>query len=344
MTSINYPFIYQRDYSRDIPQPITDNPSWNWHQKVFTALPLLALHRPCRVPLSMALSGARVITQMGAVLKAVEHKDISKAAYQFFHSCLTTAAFGLLFFHPVLSYTVTASSDLMSHIDELKTFVCIGDSWSACGAFSQAMLDGLFLASILYGSIEIVVTCATIQIVLELYNSGKHVRNGNYFEGFCQGVLAAAHLKQAIPQYQLLQWKYETTPLLEGVLMRNDQGFVYLDIPDEQIFSLLEYCGKMGIEPPPYFKKGMAGGHISVIAANEKTKQLTKLGQKFSFRISHVDSFDQGSKKIHLVAVVCPELEQVRLEQGLSQRLGGDHDFHITYGIELFQNRKDHET
>lgn len=334
MAAINYPILYQRDYSRDIPQPILDTTSCNWSQKVIAALPLLALHRSCRLPLSMALSGARVITQMKATLNALDRKDITQAVYQFFHSCLTTAAFGFLFFQPVLSYTVTSFSDLVNHMEELKTFVYIGDVWSASKAFSKGMLEGLFLASILYGSIEIIVLCATLQILLEIYNSGKHFKNGHYFEGFCQGILAAAHLKQAIPQYKLLQWKYETAPLLEGTLRRNDQGFVYLDIPDEQIFSLLEYCGKMGIEPPPYFKKGMAGGHISVIAATEKTGPIAKLGEKFSFRISHADSFDQGTKKIHLVAVACPELEQVRLEQGLSRRLGGDHDFHITYGIE----------
>ncbi len=334
MTAINYPILYQRDYSRDFPQPIKDATSWHWPQRATAALPLLSLHRSCRVPLSMALSGARVITQMAATLKAVKRKDMTQAVYQFFHSCLTTAAFGFLFFQPVLSYAVTSFSDLINDMNELKTFASIGDGWGACNAFSKGMLDGLFLASILYGSIEIVAVCATIQIVLELYNSGKHFKNGDYFEGFCQGILAAAHLKEAIPQYKLLQWKYETAPLLEGALRRNKQGFVYLDIPDEQIFSLLKYCDKMGIEPPPYFKKGMAGGHISVIAAAEKTGKIAKLGQKFSFRISHADSFDLGSKKIHLVAVACPELEQVRLEQGLSRRLGGDHDFHITYGIE----------
>ena len=334
MAAINYHILYQRDYSRDVPQPITDDTRCNWSQKAIAALPLLALHRSCRAPLSMALSGARVITQINATLKAVERNDIPQAVNQFFHSCFTTAAFGLLFFHPSLSYTVTSFSDLVNHIDELAEFVCIGDAWSACNAFSKGMLDGLFLASILYGSIEIIVLCTTIQIILELYNSGKHFKKGDYFEGFCQGILAAAHLKQAIPQHKLLQWKYETAPLLEGTLRRNKQGFVYLDIPDEQIFSLLKYCGKMGIKPPPYFKKGMAGGHISVIAATERRGQIAKLGQKFSFRISHADSFDHGTKKIHLVAVVCPELEQVRLARGLSRRLGGDHDFHITYGIE----------
>jgi hypothetical protein len=334
MAAINHPILYQRDYSRDVKLPVTDDTSSNWSKKTFAALPLLALHRSCRAPLSVALSGARVITQIKATLKAVERKDINQAGYQFFHSCLTTTALGFFFFHPVLSYTVTSFSDLINHIDELKTSVSVGDAWSACNAFSKGLLDGLFLASILYGSIEIIVICATIQIISELYNSGKHFKNGDYFEGFCQGILAAAHLKQAIPQYKLLQWKYETAPLLEGTLKRDDDGFVYLDIPNEQIFSLLKYCGKMGIEPPPYFKEGDHGGHITVISDTEKTGQIAQLGQKFSFRISHVDSFDKRNKKIHLVAVACPELEQIRLEQGLSRRLGGDHDFHITYGIE----------
>lgn len=339
MAAINYPILHHRDYSRDVPQTITDATGWNWPQKVIAALPLLALHRSCRTPLSMVLSGSRLIIQMKATLNAVESRDATQAVCQFFHSCLTTAAFGFLFFQPVLSYTITSFSDLINHVDEFKTSICIGDTWNACHAFSKGMLDGLFLASLLYGSIEIIVLSAIIQIVLELIDSGKHFSNGNYFEGLCQGILAAAHLNQAIPQFRLLQWKYETAPLLEGVLKRNKQGFVYLDIPDEQIFSLLKYCGKTGMEPPPYFKKGMVGGHISVIATHEKTGQITELGQIFSFRISHTDSFDTdtfglGTKKIHLVAIACPQLEQVRLNQGLSRRLGGDHDFHITYGIE----------
>lgn len=334
MATINYPIFYQRDYSGDIPQPITSVISWKWSQKAITALPLLALRRSFRAPLSMVLSGTRVITQIKATLQAIERKDITQATYKFFHSCLSAVAFGFLFFRPALSYTAISFSDLINHMSELKTFVCIGDVRSACNAFSKGSLDGLFLASILYGSIEITAVYATIQIMLELYNSGKHFKKGDYFEGFCQGILAAAYLKQGFSQYKLFQWKYETDPLLEGTLRRNDQGFVYLDIPDEQIFSLLKYCGKMGVEPPPYFKEGMAGGHITVIAATEKTGQIAQLGQKFPFRISHADTIDVGANKFHLVTVACPKLEQVRLEQGLSRRLGGDHDFHITYGIE----------
>lgn len=334
MTAINHPILYQRDLPRDVFLPNTDGIISDWRRKAIAVLPLLALHRSWRIPLSMALSGARVIAQVTATLNAAERKDITQTIYQFFHSCLSAAAFGFLFFHPVLSYTVTSFSDLINHIDELKMFVCIGDPSGASNAFCKGVLDGLFLASILYGSIEIIVLCATLQIILELYNSGKYFKAGHCFEGFCQGILAAAHLNQVKSQYKLLEWKYETAPLLEGTLTKNDQGFVYLKISDEQIFSLLKYCGKMGVEPPPYFKEGMAGGHISVIAASEKTGQISKLGQKFSFRISHADSFDQGTKRIHLIAVACPELEQVRLEQGLSRRLGGDHDFHITYGTE----------
>ena len=84
----------------------------------------------------------------------------------------------------------------------------------------------------------------------------------------------------------------------------------------------------MGIDPPPYFKKGMAGGHISVILAAEKRGQTPKLSQKFSFRISQQTPLT--GKKNSPCSFGCPELEQVRLEQGLSLRLGSDHDFHIT--------------
>ncbi len=331
MAAINYPVLYQRDFSRDVPESLIPQ---KWQQKAIAALPLLTLHRSCRVPLSMVLSGTRAVTQMQDVFKAAQRKDMTQAVYQFVHSCLNTAALGLLFFQPALSYTATSFSDLIHDVNALKTSASSRDGWGALNAFSKGALDGLFIASLLYGSIEIVVLCATLQILSGLYNTGKHLRNGEYFEGFCQGILALAHTKQAAIQGRLLQWKYETAPLLEGTLQRNAAGFVYVDIPDEQVFSLLKYCGKEGTQPPPYFKPGMAGAHISVISAGKKIEQISQLGQKFSFRISHVDAFDLGGKTVHLVAVACPALEQVRLEQGLPRRTGGDHDFHITYGIE----------
>jgi hypothetical protein len=323
MTAINYPFLYYRNYYRDF--PAASRISLNLQKIITTSLPLLSLFRSCRVPLSVVLSGARIVTQTKATLKAVEENNRQEALYQGFHFCLTAAAFGLLFSRPALSYAVISSSDLLDHLYKDGTF---------SSRLFKATLDGLFLASFLYGAIEITIACATLQIFSEFYASAKHWEKKDYFESLCQAILAIAHLKQAIPQYRLAQWKYESASLLEGVLKRNHEGFVYLDIPDEQIHSLLKYCGKKGIELPPYFKPGMAGGHITVIPINEKTGDIPELGRRISFRISHADSFDLTRTKVHLVAIVCPELEGIRSRQALSPRLYGDHDFHITYGIE----------
>ena len=208
-------------------------------------------------------------------------------------------------------------------------------------ALSYLTLDLLFLASFCYGMIEITVACMLLQIILDLHQSAAHFINGDLFAGICQATLAGAHIYQAIPQIRTLQWTWEQNPVLSAELKQAENGFTYLDIPDEYVHSLFKLCDDAGVELPPYFGEGLAGAHVSAILGDEisaaGSPKISEIGRKFDFRIVNWDSLKpagwNGVDKVYFLTLSCPELESVRSTYGFSPKIHHDHDFHLTFGI-----------
>lgn len=138
----------------------------------------------------------------------------------------------------------------------------------------------------------------------------------------------------------------EQTTCLEhkGVLKQKPNGYLYVDVSNEFIASLLPLIEAQGtIVPPSHYKskKGI-GAHISVMYENELIMndiwEIKELGQEYSFEVLElrtVKIMSSGkAKKLWLLAVSAPELENLRKSYNLSPRLKG-HDFHITLGYQL---------
>jgi hypothetical protein len=253
---------------------------------------------------------------------------------------LSTASVCLFFFNPVFCFLASSVSDLLIAAQTCVQTLQKGDYKEALKSVFHVSLNLLFLAAICYGAIELTVACMLVQIALDLYDFAKHFKAGNYLEGGCQLLLGAGRLYQLTPQLKLLHWKMSHNPTLNGELKQAKNGFVYVDIPDEQLYSLFELYKSQGMELPPYFEKGMAGAHISAILSQEMAKSgitLNDIGKKFSFRIASVDSVrPDGWKdvnKVHFLTLSCPELENLRMRHGFSQKIY-DHDFHLTFAIE----------
>jgi hypothetical protein len=126
-----------------------------------------------------------------------------------------------------------------------------------------------------------------------------------------------------------------------GPLEMTPEGFVYVKVPDDYIFALIEKIGKEEIESPPYFGEGKVGAHISVIDASEaKNKQLDLplIGRNIRFSIKNLayveidDGKGQG-RRIYFLTIHSPELERLRLCNGFSRQIRGA-DLHITIGVE----------
>ncbi|MCB1112208.1 MAG: hypothetical protein H7A37_03430 [Chlamydiales bacterium] len=123
----------------------------------------------------------------------------------------------------------------------------------------------------------------------------------------------------------------------EGILKQKENGFVYLDVSNDLINSvvpLLDYPGLL--RPRPTASRSM-GAHISVFHENEEISP-EELGSSFSFFVEEIRSFTlhtrDGLKKLWIIAVNSPELESLREKYDCPPKLKG-YDFHITLGKQM---------
>lgn len=120
----------------------------------------------------------------------------------------------------------------------------------------------------------------------------------------------------------------------EGILRKKDNGFVYLDVDNAFIDSVVPHLELPGeLRALPTAKRSL-GAHISVFNEAE-VEHLDELGHCFSFEVKEIRSFTahtrDGLKKLWTIAVESSELEHLRASYGLSPKLKG-HAYHITLG------------
>ncbi len=321
---INYPIAFHRDYRYDCTPSSQQGFSKIATRVAHATLPLLGLHPTLRGPLSLGMSGARSVMHMGQMVESIKNKKFEEGGLHFLHGCLATAGVGLYFFNKTYSILASSVSDLINNTRN--------KDWS------HAALDILFIASICHGTLALTCACVLFQVAHDCYASREHFQKGEYLEGVCQALLAGGHLHQAVPQLRALHWSWKYRPLLSAELKQDSRGFVYLDIPDEQLHSLINALGDKKAQLPPYFGKGMAGAHVSVIRSDEMQRKgmpkIQDLGKKFAFRIVQTADVcpDDWKAKVHILTLDCPELESMRKKHGFSPRIG-DHDFHLTYAL-----------
>lgn len=129
----------------------------------------------------------------------------------------------------------------------------------------------------------------------------------------------------------------------KGILKQKDNGYLYVEVSNDFIseaLALIEAPGK--IVPPRHYtsKKGI-GAHISVMYENEQILneiwEIKELGQEYTFSVMELRTVkinrNNKMKKLWILAVAAPDLEELRLSYGLTPKLKG-HDFHITIGAQ----------
>lgn len=130
----------------------------------------------------------------------------------------------------------------------------------------------------------------------------------------------------------------------KGILKQKPNGYLYVEVSKDyiaEILPLIQAGGK--IVPPRHYtsKKGI-GAHISVMYENEQIEneiwEIKELGQEYTFSVMQLRTVkltNNGKlRKLWLLAVQAPELENLREKYGLASFLKG-HDFHITIGTQI---------
>lgn len=174
---------------------------------------------------------------------------------------------------------------------------------------------------------------------------------------FCRGALENDRRKNPEPIAYLLTETQETArahpvpggPLLirslckgKGTLQKNQQGFVFLNVDNYFISSLLPYLKIRGLVRPPYFNLFDIpdGAHIPVIPAREAAFQylncVDEIGQEFSFEIEGLYSIEPTSwpevEQVWFFKLKSSELEAFRRSYFLPSIPGG-HAFHIAVAV-----------
>ncbi len=111
-------------------------------------------------------------------------------------------------------------------------------------------------------------------------------------------------------------------------------GFVYVDVDDEYIHTLIKYIQEEGFEEPPYFGPGLVGAHISVIFRAEEIHELHECGQIIDFIPIECQVVTPARwnemEEVFFIVVEAPELDRIRACYGLPPK---EFPYHITIGV-----------
>ena len=121
-----------------------------------------------------------------------------------------------------------------------------------------------------------------------------------------------------------------------GTLQQTSSGFIYLDIANEYITSIIPFFNDPSIDKPPYFEKPFtAGAHIPIATSYEEKKLFSSIpiGEVFSFSVTGCYKstliYDIKNKYVWYLTISSDELQGLRRSLGLSSLPDGE-TFYIT--------------
>jgi hypothetical protein len=175
-------------------------------------------------------------------------------------------------------------------------------------------------------------------LIITIMDKMKHIK---YFF-FCFFLLSFISLMSDGSTQEVLDspivLNYAHNELPNWGVLKNIEGFVYIDLDDDYIHKLIAFIKDDGFEEPPYFGAGLVGAHITVIYPEEITKygieEIQECGEIIFFtlkdcKIVHPPKW-QKIDEVYFIVIDAPQLDQIRQKYGLPTR---EYDFHITIGV-----------
>ncbi len=129
-----------------------------------------------------------------------------------------------------------------------------------------------------------------------------------------------------------------------GILKQKDNGYLYLEVSNDFIEQLLPMINAP-IQPTPDYSNPMGiGAHISVVYDEEwlgdPIFDINELGQEFTFTVKDLGTVislkNNIIKKWWIINVDAPQLQQLRMNYGLSSKPKG-YEYHVSIGIEILE-------
>lgn len=158
----------------------------------------------------------------------------------------------------------------------------------------------------------------------------------------CASASAVEEGYQIENQSQVMEEAAKLNP--KGVLKQEEDGTVYLEVSKEFITKIIPLINVPGKIVPPRGCQGKKKGRaqIKVIHESELVKheiwEIREVGQEYTFKVVSLRTVklhkDRKVRKLWLLVVDAPELEQLRAKYGLKPLPRG-RDFHILIGKQV---------
>ena len=129
---------------------------------------------------------------------------------------------------------------------------------------------------------------------------------------------------------------------LEGILRKDKDGFVYLELTDAFILDLFPLINDHTSEMVPLHLVEPSPAHIPVILPHEWAQckgwgEIEELGMSIFFEIKNLCSLCPkrwpGVEKVYFLTIQCLTLEELRAHHLLPSRIRG-HDFHVAIAVQ----------
>lgn len=201
------PNYYHRQYENDLPQEKEETSYTEGAKRaVHIALPFLSLYRPLGAAISLSMGSVRVLTSGAGLIHA---DSLPKGAQQAMQLGLATLALVGTLYHFTLGLYLTTGADLVSNFTRILERLHALQFQQAGEELLQALGSGLYLAIMMTGSLEVVLTSLLVQALISVVQAKEEWKQGRMPEAMAKTLMGMVRLYQANQQHALIQ-KRET--------------------------------------------------------------------------------------------------------------------------------------
>lgn len=214
-TLISEPPYFHRQYENDIPkkekaQKKEEGGIYDQCVRVgLVALPIISLYRPFSKSLSLFSDCSRTITSLLGLIQNLSEQNIKGSAKASLDLLLAISSLAAtIFLHP-LGMCITTAHDICISLYKIYLAINEGNKEEVIKQLLQITTNSLYLALMVYGSLEMQIASLALQVIWEGFNSLDELKNKNYLEFASHLLMAAIRMNQMIPQLKLLKQQKE---------------------------------------------------------------------------------------------------------------------------------------
>jgi endonuclease/exonuclease/phosphatase family metal-dependent hydrolase len=154
----------------------------------YNVLPFLALHRPLGRIITVTMDSSRTISSFSQLLEKKDRRAILQ-------TCIAIAALAsTVFMHP-LGLCIATLYDLIANLPEAIAQLQTGD----VQGLILILQHGLYLGTILIGSVEIIAVSLLLSMAIEIHRSRRDFQQGYLLEGVSHLLMSMVRFGQSVP-------------------------------------------------------------------------------------------------------------------------------------------------